>query len=155
MIPDRTKTELLKGTYNMSSGGDTFRVALLKESTEYSPDSSAHEFVDDVLDGGTTGAEMDDTNYARQTLANQTVTEDNTDNEGVWDADDVTFTNLGGSQDLEAILIYRQIGGDDTSPADDDIMRIIDDSEDSSVNVSTNGDDLNVVWAAEGIINLG
>lgn len=152
MIPDRTKTEYFRT--NIDYANDTFRVALLKETTEYSPDSVNHEFVSDVLDNGTTGEEFDDTNYSRKTLSNVTITEDNTDNEGVWDADDVTWTDLGGSQTIEAILVYKQVGGDDTTPGDDDIIRVLDDSEESDLPLVTNGGDVTITWNSEGIINI-
>jgi len=151
MIPDRTKTELFRA--NVDYANDTVRLALLKESTEYSPDPSAHEFVNDVLDGGTTGAEFDDTNYGRKTLTTS-VSEDNTDNEGVFDAPDVPFSSLGGSQTIEAILIYKQVGGDDTTPGDDPILRILDDSEEADLPLATNGGDVAVSFDAEGVINI-
>lgn len=154
MIPDRTKTEFFRTNINFVSGGDTFKVALLKETTEYSPDQTAHEFVNDVLDGGTTGAEFDDTNYTRKLLSGQSVTEDNTDNEGVWDASNLTWQSLGGSQSIEAILIYKQIGGDDTTPGDDPIIRILDDSEEADLPLPTNGGDVTISWNSEGIINI-
>lgn len=152
MIPDRTKTELFRA--NVDYANDTIRVALLKETAEYNPDSVAHEFVADVLDGGTTGAEFDDTNYSRQTLTTS-VTEDNTDNEGVFDANDVTWTSLGGSQTIEAILIYKQVGADDTTPVDDPILRILDDSEEADLPLATNGGDVTISWNSEGIVNIG
>lgn len=153
MIPDRTKTELFRA--NLDFANDIIKVALLKETTEYSPDEAAHEFVDDVLDGGTTGAEFDDTNYSRKTLGSLSVTEDNTDHEGVWDAGDITWNNLGGSQTIEAVLIYKQVGGDDNTPADDPILRVLDDSEESDLPLTTSGGNVTIQWDSEGIINIG
>jgi len=155
MIPIRTLTQIAQQNLDVASG--TIKVALLKSTTEYSPDANAHEFVADVLDGGTTGAEFDDTNYSRQTLANAAWTEDNTDSEAVYDADDVTWSNLGsntGGQTVEAVLIYKQIGGDDTTPGDDPIIRIFDDSEEADLPKQTNGEDFTWTFDAEGIINL-
>lgn len=151
MIPDRTKERLLGGEFDLSA--NTIRVALLKETTEYTPDSAAHEFVGDVITSGV-GDEMDDTGYSRLTLSGLSLIEDNTDSEGVWDASDLTFPSLGGSQTVEAVVIYRQVGGDDTTPADDDIIRIIDDSEAADLPKATNGDDFQITWDAEGIVNL-
>lgn len=151
MIPDRTLTELFRGTLDLAN--DTIKLALFKESTEYSPDSAAHEFVADVFDGGTTGAEFDDTNYGRKTLTT-TVTEDNNVSEAVFDFADVTFSSLGGSQTIEAVLVYRQVGGDDTTPGDDEIIRIYDDSEIADLPLATNGGDVTFAVGAEGCINL-
>lgn len=146
MIPNRTRAQLAKGTYDLSSGGDTFKIALFKASTEYSPAPDTHEFVDDVFDGGTTGEEMDDTNYSRQSVSGQAISQNDTDDVAEWDIDDVEFAGLGGSQTVEAVLIYRQIGGDDTTPGDDDIIRIIDDTEAASLEIATDGNDLEVVF---------
>jgi len=155
MIPIRTLTQIAQQNLDIASG--TLKVALLKETTEYTPDANAHEFVSDVLDGGTTGAEFDGTNYSRQPLANAAWTEDNTDSEAVYDADDVTWSDLGsntGGQTVEAVLIYKQIGGDDTTPGDDPIIRIFDDSEEADLPKQTNGEPFTWSFDAEGIINL-
>lgn len=155
MIPNATKKKLFDGTLDYAN--DTIKVALLKETTEYSPDPDTHEFVNDVLDGGTTGEEFDDTNYSRQTLAGQSTSQDNTDDEGVFDANDVTFYSLGsatGGQTVEAILIYKQVGADDTTPGDDPILRILDDSEEADLPKQTNGEDFTISWNAEGIKNI-
>lgn len=156
MIPNATKTKLLNGSLDLAN--DTIKVALLKSTTEYSPDPDSHEFVSDVLDGGTTGAEFDDTNYSRQTLANQSTSQDDTDDEGVFDADDVTFPSLGsstGGQTVEAVLIYKQVGGDDTTPGDDPVIAVFDDSNVSDLPKQVNGEDFTVQFAAEGIVNIG
>ena len=156
MIPNATKQKFFQSSIDYEN--DTIKVALLKSTTEYSPDPDNHEFVSDVLDGGTTGEEYDDTNYSRQTLGSLATSQDNTDDEGVWDAGDVTFSSLGsstGGQEIEAILIYQQVGGDDTSPGDDPILRILDDSEEADLPLQTNGGDVTISWNSEGIINIG
>lgn len=155
MIPDRTLAEYMKGTFDLTSA--TIRVALLRENTEYSPDSSAHEFVNDVLDGGTTGEEFSDTNYSRQTLSNVSVTENNSSSRAELDADDMTFSNLGsstGGQIVEAVLVYRQVGGGDGTPGDDDILFIYDDTDISDLPKQTNGEDFTLSWAAEGLLTF-
>jgi len=156
VIPNATRKKFFGVSIDYAS--DTIKVALLKSTTEYSPDKDTHEFVSDVLDGGTTGAEYDDTNYSRQALGSLATSQDNTDDEGVWDAGDVTFPSLGSStdgQEIEAVLIYKQVGSDDTTPGDDPILRILDDSEEAELPQGTNGGDITVSWNAEGIINIG
>ena len=155
MIPNATKRKLLDGEIDLTN--DTVKVALLKATTEYSPDPDSHEFVSDILDGGTTGEEFDDTNYSRLTLANQAVSQDDADDEGVFDADDLTFPDLGsstGGQTIEAVLLYKQVGADDTTPEDDPVIRVIDDNESDQLEQQTNGGDINLSWATEGIVNL-
>jgi len=155
MIPIRTLAEFMRGNLDLENA--TVKAALLKNTTEYSPDATAHNFVGDVLDGGATGAEFDGTNYSRQTLSGLSVTEDGTDVEAVFDADDVTWPSLGsstGGQTVEAVLYYVQRGGDDLSPGDDPIIRIFDDSEEADLEKQTNGEDFTWSHDAEGIINF-
>lgn len=155
MIPIRTLAEIARNNLDVETA--TVRAALLKNTTEYSPDADTHNFVDDVLDGGTTGAEYDDTNYSRQSVTNVAITEDNTDTEVVIDCDDVTWSSLGsatGGQTVEAVLFYVQIGGDDATPGDDPILRIFDDSEETDLEKQTNGEDFTWQINSEGLINL-
>lgn len=154
MIPNNTRTEWFKTNIDFTSGGDTFRVALFKASTEYSPDPANHTFVSDVFDGGTTGEEMDDTNYSRQTLSNQSVNQNDTDDRAEFDGDNVTFPSLGGTQDIEAVMVHRQVGGDDTTPGDDEIIYIGDDSEESDLQFTTNGNDVIISWPTSGIVRI-
>ena len=150
MIPNRTKVELLRGSINL--GSDTVRIALLKASTEYDADPDIHAFVDDVLDGGTTGEELSDTNYSRQTLSGTTVNQDDADDEAEWQADDVRFDDLGGSETVEAVLLYKQVGGDDSTPADDAIIRIIDDDDVTDLEADTDGKDFEIIWSDDAIL---
>jgi len=150
MIPNRTKAKLLRGDIDLVS--DTVRIALLKATTEYDADPAAHEFVDDVLDGGTTGEELTDSNYSRQTVTGTTVTPDDTDDEAEWQADDVRFADLGGSETVEAILLYKQVGGDDSTPGDDPIIRIIDDADVGDLEADTDGGDFEIIWSDDGIL---
>ena len=150
MIPNRTKAELLRGDIDLAS--DTVRIALLKAATEYDADPAAHEFVDDVLDGGMTGEEMTASNYSRQTLTGTTVDQDDTDDEAEWQADDIRFSDLGGSETVEAILIYKQVGGDDLTPGDDPVIRIIDDDDVTDLEADTDGGDFEILWNDDGIL---
>lgn len=65
-----------------------------------------------LADGSTT--EADFTNYARATLANVTVTVDDTGDDVVVDCDDVVFTSAGGTTDNTAtdVIIYEEVTND-------------------------------------------
>ena len=116
---------------------DAFRITL---HTGYTPNIDTHAVWADVsaTEYGT-GA-----NYTAngQLLANKAVTQDDTDNEGVFDADDVTWTNLGA-----------------LSPATPSHAIIRDTTTDMLVGyivlgvTATNGGNYTVAWNAEGIIN--
>lgn len=158
MIPNETFVELGKG--NIDWENDSFEAALLKSTTEYTPDKDNHNFVADVIDGGTTGAEFDDVNYTagfgnsgRKALTSTTVTVDDTNDQAEFDADDVTWSNLGaasGGQTVEAIIVYA-VG---TSDADSRIIRVFDDSEEADLPKQTNNGDFTAQFNVEGVFKI-
>jgi len=153
MEPLRTIQQYRTGNINLE--GATLRVALFDDSTAYSPDRQNHEFVSDVLDGGTTATEIGDGTYSRQGVANATVTVDTTDGEVEFDTDDTTFPAVDGGEVIQGWLLYVQNGGDDTSPGDDPIVAVEDEVTNANGNdVTTNGSDITIEWNAEGIITV-
>lgn len=117
---------------------DTIKVALVTSS--YTPDQDAHDFFNDVTN------EVSATGYTAggATLANKAVTQDNTDNEGVFDADDVTWSS--SSIVARGAVIYKDTGSAATSP----LIAYIDFGSDQT---SSSGD-FTISWNSEGIINL-
>jgi len=154
-LTNHWKSEVLGG--NIDHANATIKVALGGDNTAYTFDQDAHEFVGDVFDGGTTGEELSDASYDRQTATGQSVKQDDTDDEGVFDIDDVTFTSLDTTQDIQFIVFYRQIGGDDTTPGDDEIIALYDDDSAGSLSdlpLPTNGSDVTLQIDSEGLINI-
>lgn len=149
--PNDAKEELLKGSFDLET--DTIKVLLLDNSTAYTFDPDAHEFVSDIADGGTTASEMGGTGYSRKPLSSKSVTEDTADDEGVFDAADVTWTGLNAGT-IQAIVVYQQNGGDDTTPGDDRVLIVLDDATVADLPLATNGGDVTIGWAAEGLLNL-
>jgi hypothetical protein len=131
---------------------------LFNDSTAYTFDENADEFVGDVLDGGTTAAEFGTgtgTGYSRQDLTGSTVTEDNTNGTGDWDADNVTFSGLDNAT-IQGAIIYKQVGGDDTTPADDPIIQVYD-GDQTDVNdfpIPTNGSDIQIEFDTSGLLEF-
>ena len=118
---------------------DTIKVMLVTSS--YTPNQDTHDFHDDVTnevssDGYTAGG---------ATLANAAVTQDDTDNEGVFDADDVTWT--GTTFTTAGAVIYKSTGTSGTSP----LIAYID----FGGNQTTAAQDFKITWATEGILNIG
>lgn len=156
-IPNDAKRAFLNGEIAPTS--DTLKVALVNDSTAYSFDPDNDTNLNDVLDGGTTAQEFGNgsgTGYSRQTLSNVAVTADNTDDEGVIDADDTVFSSLDNAT-IQAIIVYKQVGGDDTTPGDDPILVVLDDDSAGSVAdlpLTTNGGDVTIQWDTEGIVNF-
>ena len=78
-------------------------------------------------------------------LANKAVTADNTDNEGVFDADDLSWA--AATITARGAVLYKSRGG---AASADELIAYIDFGSDI---VSTGGTFL-ITWAAEGILNL-
>lgn len=144
-IPNRTKTLYL--TQSIDLANDDLRVALYDDSTAFSFDPDVHEFVGDVLDGGTTAAEPTDASYARQSLTGQSVTQNNTDNQAVFDADDVTFPDLETTGDIQGLIVFRQ----ETDDSDSTIAFVIDSADTTDLPAETNGTDFVIEWSNEGV----
>jgi len=153
--PNNFKEELMEGNFDLVN--DTLKVALVSDNTTYSFSPDSDTFVGDVLDDGTTAEEFQGSGYSRQTLTNVTVTQDDADDEGVADADDVTFTELSGDT-IQAVLVYKEVGGDETTPGDDPIVSVFDDNSAGSLAdlpLNTNGGDVTLAFSSEGIVNIG
>ena len=144
MIPE--KTQLALKTYEIDVVSATVRAALINDSIDYEPDPLNHEVVADVLND-TTASEFDDTNYSRKTV--QTSATFGGDS---VDAKDITWEELGGTQDIQAVIIYQQVGGDDSTPEDDPILRIIDESVTPELPLPTRGADVTISWSPRGMI---
>ena len=130
------KKHLMNGGIDLDT--DTIRVALVTE--DYTPDQDAHEYFDDVTN------EVVGVGYTADgaALAGKAVTQDDTDNEGVFDANDTEWTTA--TITARAAVIWKDTGTDATSP----LIRYHDFGEDKT----TTGTTFTITWAAEGILNL-
>lgn len=137
VIYNAFKKNIMNGSIDLDT--DTIKVALTTSS--YTPDQDSHEFFSSVTN------EVSGTGYTAggATLANKTVTQDNTDNEGVFDADDATWSSSTITNARYAI-VYKSTGVAGTSP----LICAIDLGSNYS---STNGT-FTLPWNAEGIVNL-
>lgn len=97
VIYPKYKEAILQSAANSSLTGTVKCICI--DAADYTY-SAAHDFLDDVPAGARIGT--------AQTLANKTYAD------GVFDADDVTFTAVSGDQ-FEAILIYIDTSVDATS----------------------------------------
>jgi hypothetical protein len=117
---------------------DTIKVALVTSS--YTPDQDAHNRFDDVTN------EVTGTGYTAggATLANKAVTQDNTDNEAVFDADNVTWSS--STITARGAVVYKSTGTASTSP----LIKYID----FGGNIASSASDFTLTFNAEGIINI-
>jgi hypothetical protein len=137
VVQNSFKKHIMNGGIDLDT--DTIKVMLLTSS--HSQDQDAHEFIDDV-----SANEVSGTGYTAggATLGSKAVTQDNTDNEGMFDAADVTWSTSTITARYAAI--YKDTGTPGTSP----IIGIIDFGSDKS---SAAGN-FTIAWHAEGIVNL-
>jgi hypothetical protein len=116
---------------------DTLKIALVTSS--YTPDQDAHDNFDDVTN------EVTGTGY---TSGGATLTPsvgvDNTDNEGVFDAADVSWTT--STITARGAVIYKSTGTASTSK----LICYLDFGSDKSTSNGT----FAITFAAEGILNL-
>lgn len=114
-----------KGLQKLLKAGDwesvVIRVALLRSTSTYTPDPD-HEFVDDVIGGGPGGVEISVASYTRKTLGSAAVTIDTSGNSVFLDAANVNWATLESGQTVLGYLYYIQVGGDDTTPEDDELL---------------------------------
>lgn len=138
VLYNRWKQGSLQADYDLGTGGDTIKVALVTSS--YTPNIDTHEDFADITN------EVSGTGYTAggATLANQAVSMDTTDDEGVFDADDVTW----GSSTITArgAVVYQSTGTASTSL----LIAYFDFGSDQ---VSSSGD-FTIQWNSEGIVNL-
>ena len=107
----------------------------------YTPDIDAHSKRSDVT------GEISGTGYTSGgvQLTGKTVSADNTDNEGVFDADDVVIASSTLSAD--GCVLYKKRGG--LASADELITYIPFGST-----ISSSNSNFKITWSAEGILNL-
>lgn len=122
---------------NLKVGADTIKCALLTSS--YTPNIDTQDYWDDVVANEITG-----TGYTTDgaTLANQAVTQDNTNDRAVFDADDVTWSS--STITARYAILYKYTGTASTSP----LLVYFDFGSDKS----SSSADFTIQWNAVGIL---
>jgi hypothetical protein len=133
-------------TAGIDCDGDTLKAMLV--NTSYTPDKD-HSFVSSITGG--TSKELSGTGYVagfggsgRKTLTSKLVTRDDAADVAFLDAADPTWTGINAGT-----VGYVAIIKEGTSDADSPLLCIIDVTD-----TVTNGGDLTIQWAADGIFKL-
>lgn len=105
------------------------------------PNADTAEFVSDVS--------ATEIGAARATLGSKAVNEDTSGDEAECDAADATHSAVATGSTAVGSVVYQQTGGDDSTPANDRVIAFLDYTD-----TPTNGGDLVVQFAAEGILKL-
>lgn len=143
-IYNNFKEQVMEGVFNLASGGHTLKITL---HTGYTPDIDTHTVWADTGVSSTEYTTANGYTAGGKTLGSQDVTQDNTNDRGVFDGADVTWTSLGP---LSPATPSHVILWDDTptSPADPLIAYW------ELGTTATNGGDYTLAWGANGIILL-
>jgi len=131
------KRDIMNGSLDLDT--DTIKIMLV--TSAYTPNQDTHTKRSDVTN------EVSGTGYSAggATLANKAVTADNTDDEGVFDADDVSWSS--STITARGAVLYKSRGGASSA---DELLAYIDFGSDKSSSAGT----FTISWDAEGIINL-
>jgi len=143
-IYNNFKEQVMEGVFNLASGGHTLKLTM---HTGYTPNIDSHALWADSGVSSTEYGTASGYTAGGKTLGTQDVTQDNTNDRGVFDAADVTWTALGP---LSPATPSHVILWDDTptSPADPLIAYW------ELGTTATNGGDYTIQWGANGIILL-
>lgn len=143
-IYNNFKEQVMEGIFNLASGGDTIKATL---HTSYTPNIDTHTVWADTGVSSTEYGTGSGYTAGGKTLASQDVTQDNTNDRGVFDAADLTWASLGA---LSPATPGHCIIWDDTptSPADPLICYF------ELGSTATNGGDYTLQFGANGIILL-
>lgn len=135
VIYNSFKQKIMDGSIDLDT--DTIKVMLV--TSTYTPNADTHEDKADVTN------EVTGTGYTAggKTIANTAVTKDTTDDEGVWDGDDVTWAS--STITARGAVVYKDSGVASTSW----LICYLDFVSDQS---SSSGD-FTIQWGAEGILN--
>jgi dipeptidyl aminopeptidase/acylaminoacyl peptidase len=142
-VPNNLKEQALVDL----TSGETLVAGLLDSSANYSFDEDTDGLVSDLP----VGAEPSDPSYSRQTVSGVSVTQDDTNDEGVLDADNVVFPSLTTTNQIEVVFVARQ--------SDGLLLAVFDDDSGNSGGISdlpipTNGSDLEIEFDAQGILTI-
>ena len=122
---------------------DTDTIKVLLVTASYTPDQDAHAFRSDVTNEVANGNGYVTGGAA---LANKAVTQDNTGNTGVFDADDLTWS--ASTITARGAVLYKSRGGASSA---DELIAYVDFGSDKT---SSSGN-FTIQWASGGIITLG
>ena len=137
VIYNSFKRDIMNGSLDL----DTDDIKVMLVTSTYTVDQDAHTKRSDITN------EVSGTGYSAggSSLASKTVAVDNTDNEGVFDAADLTWSS--STITARAAVLYKARGG--ASSADELLCYF-----DFGADKSSSAGNFTLQWNSEGILNL-
>lgn len=131
-----------KGLTEIANGGIDFDTSVIKALAATTDSAGTptrdHDYLSDLLT--TVLTEVSVSGYSRATLSSASVSEDDTDDEAEVDYADISFgTSVAAGETVKGVVIYKQVGGDDTTPEDDVFLAWIDDDSVGDWSARTGG----------------
>ena len=144
------------GQYNVQKNDLDWETAvicvLLERSTStYVPDQD-HDFLDAFTTGG--GVEISVASYARRTLTSPSINKNDSLNQVELDCSNIAFGSLEAGQTAKALILYVQIGGDDSTPEDDILLAYIDTDGNGILPVALAGGAFNITVNGQGLMKI-
>lgn len=135
LIFNKALEALANGSLDMDT--DVIRALAATTDSAGTPDPD-HDYLSDLLTAVLT--EVSVSGYSRATLSSATVTEDDTDDEAEVDYADLSFgSSVASGETVKGFIIYKQVGGDDSTPADDLLIAWIDKDSTGDFSARTGG----------------
>jgi hypothetical protein len=134
------KKKIMDGSIDLDT--DTIKASL--HTSSYTPDADSHDFFDDLTNEVSSSGSYTAGISGGLTVANKAVTQDNTDDEGVFDGDDFSVTGFTGT--FRWVVFRKDTGVAATSP----LIGAVD-----LTSVSATAGTVSLAQAAEGILNIG
>lgn len=137
-MPAYNRGKLLIGQLNLAATSVDFQAMLVTTGYTFDPD---HNTVDDGTTDDPKSYEIGVSGYARQSLANKSLFEDDTLEFVGLDADNLTFSSLGAGATIGGVVLHRYSTAATTSDTGQDLFCY------SSVTATpTNGGDIGITW---------
>lgn len=142
-IPNSAKSNLINGTIDLNTHDIRARLCMTNTTCDTEVDA-----INDLADY-TTIDPCDASGYADVALTGEAVNTDDGNNRAEFDANDVSFTGLGGnaSRAIQGVLIYKYVDG---TNANDLPICFIDFTSD----IPATATQIDIPWNAEGILQL-
>lgn len=134
---NRGKTEMLKGLIDWDD--DTIEVLLIQSGSGYTYNADHNYVSGSIADNEVSGG-----NYSRQTLVSKSVSQDDSNDYGVFDAADVIFS---GSINAESAVMFKNSGSIDSAS-----VALF--YTDNQFPAQTSGGNIKIIWSDEGILAL-